>query len=138
MLTLLKLTQRNNSLSTAMKFFRVAFFLLTFAAATHGSTLSGTVRDSEGAVIANARVTAHWDAAGSNYLGDNTGNNEDVTATTDSSGHFSIELPPGFYDVFVTAHAFTPHCEKIRLKVKQTLAYDVELKVSPLTSKKLD
>ena len=42
----------------AMNLLRVAFSLLIFAAATHGSTLTGTVRDSEGAVIADARVVA--------------------------------------------------------------------------------
>jgi hypothetical protein len=67
------------------------------------------VRDSESAVIANAHVVVHWDSSGSNYLKDNLGIKQEIAATTDSTGHFSVELPPGFYDVFVTAMAFTPH-----------------------------
>jgi hypothetical protein len=54
-----------------MKSFRVALFLLMFAFSVHAATLSGTVRDSEGAGIAKAHVVVHWDAAGTNYLGEN-------------------------------------------------------------------
>ena len=49
-----------------------------------------------------------------------------------------MELAPGFYDVFVTAGAFSPHCEKIRLKGKEVKIYVVKLKISPVTSKELD
>ena len=121
-----------------MNFLRVGVLLFFCAGAAYGTTLSGTVRDSEGAVIAKAHVIVHWDAAGSNYLGDNVGIKEDITVTTDSNGQFVLELPPGFYDVFVTATAFAPHCEKIRLRDKQAKAYEVKLKVSPVTSKELD
>lgn len=86
---------------------------LVAAVSTKAATLSGTVRDSEGAVITNAHVVVHWDPSGSNYLKDNLGVKQDIVATTDSRGHFSVELPPGFYDVFVTAMAFTPHCDKV-------------------------
>jgi hypothetical protein len=79
----------------------------------------------------------HWDPAGSNYLGDNVGIKADITVSTDSDGKFSLELPSGFYDVFVTATAFTPHCEKIRLKDRPK-TFDVKLKVSPVASKELD
>ena len=121
-----------------MKPFRVALFLLMFAFPVHAATLSGTVRDSEGAVIAKAHVVVHWDAAGSNYLGDNVGIKDDITVSTDTNGRFSLELPPGFYDVFVAATAFAPHCEKIRLKEKQTKNVDVKLTISKVASKELD
>jgi len=107
------------------------------ALASGATTLSGTVRDSEGAVIAKAHVVIHWDSAGSNYLGDNLGIKKDVTLSTDSEGRFSLDLPPGFYDVFIAATAFTPHCDKIRLKDKPK-TYDVKLKLSPVASKELD
>jgi carboxypeptidase family protein len=119
-----------------MNLIRFAVLLLSSVASTRAGTFSGTVRNSEGAVISNAHVVIHWDPSGSNYLKDNLGIKQDVEATTDSSGHFSLELPPGFYDVFVTAMAFTPHCDKVCLKEKET--YDVKLKVSPVTSKELD
>lgn len=72
------------------------------------------------------------------YLTNNLGAKEDITASSDSKGQFSIELAPGFYDVFVTATAFSPHCEKIRLKGTGTKIYKVKLKISPVTSKELD
>jgi hypothetical protein len=75
---------------------------------------------------------------GSNYLTDNLGAKEDITASSDSKGQFSLELAPGFYDVFVTATAFSPHCEKIRLKGTGAKIYEVKLKISPVTSKELD
>src|SRR5262249_61777250 len=58
----------------------------------------------------------YWDEAGSNYLNDYTGIKADITLRTDSNGKFSPELPPGFYDIFVTATAFTPRCDKIRVQ----------------------
>ena len=120
-----------------MNLIRFTILLLLTVVPTRAATLSGTVRDSEGAVISNACVTVHWDSSGSNYLKDNLGIRQDIAATTDSSGHFSVELPPGFYDVFVTAMAFTPQSDKVHLKEKEAKKYDVKLKVSPVTSKEL-
>jgi hypothetical protein len=120
-----------------MKPLSLALLLLMSAFACEAATLSGTVRDSEGAVIAKAHIVIHWDSAGSNYLGDNVGIKEDITVSADSDGKFSLELPPGFYDVFVTATAFTPYCEKIRLK-DRSKAFDVKLTVSPVASNELD
>lgn len=121
-----------------MNLMRFAALLLFSVVSTRAGTLSGTVRDSEGAVIANAHVVVHWDPSGSNYLKDNIGIKQDIAATTDSSGHFSVELPPGFYDVFVSAMAFTPHCDKVRVKDKEPRTYEVKLKISPVRSKELD
>jgi hypothetical protein len=121
-----------------MKFLRFSVLFMLAAISAKAATLSGTVRDSEGAVIANAHIIVHWDPSGSNYLEDNLGIKQDITVMSDSKGQFSLELPPGFYDVFVTATAFSPHCEKIRLKGKEVKTYVVKLKVSPVASKELD
>lgn len=121
-----------------MNFLRFTALLLFAATPATAATLSGTVRDSEGAVISKAYVVVHWDPSGSNYLKDNLGLKQDITATTDSNGRFSLDLPPGFYDVFVTATAFSPHCKKVRLKDKEAKAYDVKLKVDPITLRELD
>ena len=120
-----------------MKTFSAALLFLLLALTSNATTLSGTVRDSEGAVIAKAHVVIHWDPAGSNYLGNNLGIKEDITVSTDTDGKFSLDLPPGFYDVFIAATACTPSCEKIRLKDKPK-TFDVKLKVSPVASKELD
>ena len=68
----------------------VLFLLMSFTC--KAAMLSGTVRDSEGAVIANAHVVIHWDRAGSNYLGDNVGIKEDVTSRRLTHQSFS-EVP---------------------------------------------
>jgi hypothetical protein len=112
--------------------------LLLSAVPANAATLSGTALDSQGAAIADAHIIVHWDHSGSNYLKDNLGINEDMIATSDRNGQFSVELPSGFYDVFVTSTGFSPHCDKIRLKGKETKTYKVKLKVSEVTSKELD
>ena len=123
---------------TAMGILRLSFLLMFTAISSSAATLSGTVRDSEGAVIPNAHIIVHWDPSGSNYLKDNVGMKEDVTVASDSKGRFSLELAPGFYDVFATATAFSPHCDKVRLRGKGTKSYEIKLKVSSVTSKELD
>jgi carboxypeptidase family protein len=117
---------------------RIFILLLLSAIPAKAATLSGTVLDSEGASIAHAYIVVHSDGAGSSYLKDNIGIKQDVTAASDSAGQFSLELPPGFYDVFVTAPAFSPHCEKIRLKGNEAKTYKIKLKVSAVVSKELD
>lgn len=124
--------------SQPMNFLRLLVLLLLAAVSAKAATLSGVVRDSEGAVIPNAHVIVHWDPSGSSYLKDNLGIKQDMAATSDSKGQFSLELPGGFYDVFVTATAFSPHCEKLRLRGKETKTFEVKLKVSEVTSKELD
>ena len=118
--------------------FRILLILFLTAVSTHGATLSGTIRDSEGAAIANAHVIIHWDSSGKNYLSDNLGISEDRVISTDANGKFSLELPPGFYDVFVAATAFSPHCEKIRIKGSGPRTYEIRLRVSKVASKELD
>ena len=83
-------------------------------------------------------MVVHWDSSGSSYLKDNSGTSEDKIATTDQNGQFSLDLPAGFYDVFIAATAFSPHCEKVRLSGKGRKRFDVRLKVSPVTSRELD
>ena len=55
--------------------------------------LSGTVSDPSGAKIAGAQVHAENDRLGRD-------------ATTDSSGHFSLDLPPGTYRFDITSAGF--------------------------------
>lgn len=102
-----------------------AFVILLFtylASAQSESTIKGTITDAEGAIIANARVSIHWDPAGSNVgLSDNVGTKTDVVAMTDSNGHYSMVVPPGFYDVFVSAMAFTPTAGKVRSKIGRSV-----------------
>src|SRR5215472_9847924 len=78
---------------------RLLWLLLLSATSAFASTLSGTVSDSEGAVIAGAHVVIHWDASGSNYLKDDIGVQRDIMLTRDGYGNFSVDIPAGFYDL---------------------------------------
>jgi hypothetical protein len=106
--------------------------LFASAVALAQPKLSGTVTDTEGGAISNALVRIHWDSAGSTVgLKTNVGVRQDVVLMTDGNGSFSVELPSGFYDVFVSAMAFSPDCRKLRIQqVPQNVRF--RLKVDPL------
>lgn len=90
----------------------------------------GSVADNAGGSIPNSRVIVHWDpvAAGDSAKDeDNVGLKEDRIATTDSRGEFSLYLPPGVYDVFVSAAGFNPHCDKVTASAKGNPPYRVSL-----------
>jgi hypothetical protein len=72
-----------------LKIVSVVFFLSVLAFAQQEGTVTGTVMDSEGAVIVKARVLVHWDPAGSQVgLKTNIGIKEDREVTTDENGEF--------------------------------------------------
>ena len=120
-----------------MKLLRLLAVCL-FVLPAFASSLSGRVVDSEGAVIKDAYIVIHWDHSGSNYLTDNLGIPKDLVLTSDDKGEFSADIPTGFYDVFVSATAFSPHCEKVRVKRKPGVSLEVKLKISAVTSRELD
>lgn len=118
-----------------MRLLRLSGVLFLAAISTNAATLTGTIRDSGGAIIPNAFITVHWDSGSSNGLDGKPVTQKDVTATSDSKGQFSLELPAGIYDVFATAAAFSPHCDKIRLKDKEVKIYDIKLKIGKFAPK---
>ena len=108
------------------------------AAAQRQSEITGEIVDSEGAAIAHARVLVHWDSAGSTVgLSDNIGIQHDVIVTTDTTGRYSAVVPAGFYDVFVSAMAFTPTVAKVRVKQGQRATFSTKLRADPLVTKEL-
>jgi hypothetical protein len=112
--------------------------LINATSASAQTRLSGVVRDSEGAVISDAHIFIHWDSSGSKVgLTTNVGIKQDLVLTTDTNGLFSAELPPGFYDVFTSAMAFSPDCKKIRVKNGETATFNAKLKLSPLVAKEI-
>jgi hypothetical protein len=80
-------------------------------------------------------VLVHWDASSSG-LG-LTGIKQDVAVIADVTGHYFADVPPGFYDVFVSASAFTPVASKVRVKEGQTETFSAKLNADPLVSKEL-
>jgi hypothetical protein len=110
-----------NRLAYAMLALAVA---VVFSSPVHsqvsGATLTGTVMDASGAVIANANVSIRDTA---------TGVTRDVT--TDSSGVYSApNLQPGIYDVTVVAPGFSTSVQAgLSLTVGATQALNVSLQI---------
>jgi Carboxypeptidase regulatory-like domain len=96
--------------------------------ATQTSTLKGTVTDSAGAPIPDAYILIHWDSSGSGVgLTSNIGLKSDVVLKSGKDGAYASQLPPGFYDVFVSAMAFGPACRKVRTIVGKATMYNARL-----------
>lgn len=116
----------------------VVLLCMPSIAASQASMIAGQVTDSEGAVIANARVLLHWDSSGSTVgLSDNIGTKNDVVVTTDANGGYEATVNSGFYDVFISSPAFTPVAAKVRVKQGQRVTLSVKLNIDPLVSKEL-
>jgi hypothetical protein len=117
------------------------FILLCVCCVSSANTqtgITGRVIDAEGAAIAKARVLVHWDPSGSRIgLTDNIGAAQDVIAVTDSDGKYSVPIPAGFYDVFISAMAFTPRAAKLRVKQGQRVTYNAKLNADPLVTREL-
>jgi hypothetical protein len=121
-----------------MKRFRLLFLLALTPLSVHAATVSGVVLDSQGASIAKAYVVIRWDSVGLDGVKENLGTNEIKTATTNETGHFSLELPAGVYDIFVSAAGFSPRCEKITVLAKDGLRYKAQLSVSQMVKIRVD
>ena len=89
--------------------------------------LIGQVKDSLGAAIPNATVVVHFDTDGARHI--NT--TPDLFLSTDRTGGYWVELPPGFYDIAVFAHGVTPNAHKVRISLGQTTKPDEKLTVDP-------
>jgi len=106
---------------------------VSLALASPMTQLKGVVTDSNGAVIRGAHILVQWDPSGSGVgLRSNVGIKQALMVETDARGEFEADLPPGFYDVFVSASAFSPECRKVRIKPGETATYNPRLKVDAL------
>ena len=116
----------------------VTILLLSFPPPPPRTTVKGTVTDPDGAVIPNTDVVVHWDPAGHGaQIKDNVGIKEDVQVRTDMAGEFTVNLPPGFYDLFVSSSGFTPTCRKVRIKAGKHADYSFTLEVNAQVSKEV-
>jgi hypothetical protein len=113
--------------------------LCALAPAFKNGKLSGTVTDSEGTPISRAVVIIHWDSSESTVgLESNVGLGEDVRLQTGQLGAYFVDIPPGFYDVFVSAQAFSPSCRKVRDRPDSVSTFGPKLKMDPLVFRELD
>jgi len=125
-----------------MKLLCILFLICAFHAPVWtGTGITGTVTDTHGIVLPaslKAHVYIRWDASGADIgLKTNVGTSRDVSPEVDSHGQFGAELPPGFYDVFISAFGFSPTCRKIRVKPGDVVTFDPKLQVDPLVTKEL-
>jgi hypothetical protein len=90
------------------------------------STVVGTVRDSSGAIIANANVTVTEISTG-----------VEASASTNEAGDYRFEtLRPGLYSMAVSAPGFKREVvDKVELFVAQASRVDVELEVGNTSEK---
>ena len=89
--------------SSIQRLLTVALFAATcgallYAQSTTDGAIGGTVYDTNGAVVANAKIVVR-----------NNGTNAETTITTDGSGFFRVnKLQPGTYTVTVSQQGFAP------------------------------
>src|SRR5579871_6300488 len=83
----------------AVAFLAVSFGALLHAQSTTDGAIGGTVYDSNGAVVANAKVVVH-----------NNGTNAEQTIAADASGYYRVtKLASGSYTVQITVNGFSPY-----------------------------
>jgi hypothetical protein len=94
------------------------------ALAQSTATIKGTVTDSGGAVVPNAKVLIH-----------NVGTGVDRTTQTDANGDYLVSaLPVGNYRVEIQAPGLQRQIiDKIELEVARTVPINAQLKVSGAT-----
>ena len=103
---------------------KIVFVLAIFSAmllhAQDSASVTGTVRDQSGATVANAQVTVSAADRGINR-----------ETTSNGDGEYSVAaLPPGSYDIAVTAQGFKKFLAKgVVLNVAQKARVDVPLQV---------
>src|SRR6267154_2244559 len=89
--------------SSIQRLVTVALFaacgVLLYAQSTTDGAIGGTVYDTNGAVVANAKIVVR-----------NNGTNAETTLTTDGSGFFRVnKLQPGTYTVAISQQGFAPY-----------------------------
>lgn len=104
--------------------------LMCFSAAmsqaqSNAADLQGTVRDQNGAVVANASITVR-----------NSATNVSRETTTNDEGYYKIvNLPPGDYELTAKATSYkTAVIQSVKLTIGQTINQDVPLEVGDLTA----
>jgi hypothetical protein len=116
----------------------VALTLTSYTVLLAEPALRGTVTDETGASISGVLILIHWDSAGSQVgLRSNVGIKEDAVVRTAADGTFSIDLPSGFYDVFVSRPAFMPVCRKVRILGTNHVTFNPRLPLDPLVTNEL-
>jgi Carboxypeptidase regulatory-like domain len=82
-----------------------------------GATLSGTVKDPTGAVVAKAKITVKSVATG-----------QSAQTETDSAGHYRVpNLPPGDYELSISAEGYSTNVKTVTVASGSGNTADVTL-----------
>src|ERR1700680_4081528 len=108
------------SLTVAVGLFVLA--LVAFAQSDRG-TITGTVADPAGAVVANAAVEVRNVQTGAVYQ-----------VATSATGNYVVQVPTGAYEISVTVMGFKKYVrQSVEVPVEQTLRIDAILEVGSTT-----
>src|SRR5262249_11361608 len=101
----------------------LCLFSVVALAQRETGTISGTVTDSTGAIIANGKITVKSSSHGAIR-----------TATTNQTGSYSVaDLQPGRYEITVEAQGFTVLKGTVEVNVGSITRFDAALKVGSAT-----
>jgi hypothetical protein len=82
--------------------------------------------------MSGARIIVHRDSSGTGSV-----EYKDLVITSNKTGQFTLEVVPGFYDIFVSAPAFSPECTKLRVRKAASAVYMPRMHADPLVTKEL-
>jgi len=109
---------------------RLVFVTLVAMAASNSAfaqnaTVTGTVVDTTGAVVAKANISVH-----------NVNTNTDRAAESSAEGNYTVaQLPPGVYNISVTKDGFkTVDVNAVTLVVDQNFTLNIKLEVSSVAA----
>ena len=109
---------------------RLVFVTLVAMAASNtafaqNATVTGTVVDTTGAVVAKANISVH-----------NVNTNTDRAAESSAEGNYTVaQLPPGVYNISVTKDGFkTVDVNAVTLVVDQNFTLNIKLEVSSVAA----
>jgi len=110
---------RSSLLITLVSLLVLHIFTSSLTAQTTTSTIEGTVKDANGALVAGAKLK---------LTSTTLGTERDVV--TDETGSYRfVSLPAGTYTVTVSQNGFSTVTSQIELTLNRTARFDVELKV---------
>jgi len=99
--------------------------LPTAAQTQTAATLTGTITDPRGAVIAGAQISGEQiPSAG-----------EPVHSVSGGDGHFALPLPPGRYRIMVSRDSFAQVVQEITIASGESREWNVRMALEPLSSK---
>jgi Carboxypeptidase regulatory-like domain len=114
--------------------FTIVFGLTVASAAQQPGTLTGTVLGPDGAIVPNTEVEVRWNDVSHVTNKGMRPRRRSIIITADMAGQYSIQLPPGNWDVFAYHDGFAPACTLALIDKGKTTTTDLRLtKYAPMS-----